>query len=266
MSALHNLSEPELVAKSRRNRFEEWIIAHYIWISLLCATAICLFNLFGLQNRFNTLTGDICISICLLFVSQMIIIWIIERLSTFRCRRYLAELQRRFGFRPLQEYVKDARKRISPDETILLLIGKSLPDFRNCWIYISIKNGQRLRIEYKHGPTLESQIASPFDFGSGLIPSKHFEICHKDLSESDAHRILNLACQIKFCMAYNFPRVKDGFPVRGAVINGKTRKSRLFRCNLASSEAKYQRSIPYQLSIAMIQLGQSSVNHPSIQS
>ena len=231
------MSDDELAARCKRNRFEEWFHASGCLVGLVCgivatATVITL-SIVGIIIGPGFFQATLLAFVTFFFtaLSTYGLVNSVNSLARLRCRHALRELESRYGWRPLAEYVRAASKSATSTEIVVILKGRTLPICQNWWVCIRINGEQTGNVEARFGPILGDNRF--FDFGSGHNPKGCFKTAKGELSPEAARRVAELAGKIK-AREINVPStVKDGFPVSCALILGATKQVKFVSCNLA---------------------------------
>jgi hypothetical protein len=265
ISDIGSLSDEELAAKCKRNRLEERI--HESSPSVGCLTGIVVALTILVLKTMGVIAWDWCFTIFFapysILISFVLIFGLLNFVARFRCRRFLRELERRYGCRPLREYVATARRSIGLDHRVLILTGVGLPIGDRWWICVRLNgNDKSATVETRcgHGNESNFQGTYAFDFGKGLHPKDFFRINRSELPSRVAEELVALSRQIEKSRIRMNSTVLDGFPVSCALISGDTKRVKTISCNLAGIPQK-QAATPYaQLVQAVFQAGRELID------
>jgi hypothetical protein len=165
---ISGLSDQELAARCKRNRAEEWLHQSGCVGGLLAGVAAGVTVLIGAAA---VASWDWCFAAYLgfmaFFVTGLCTFSLCEGLSRFRCRRYLRELEGRYGLLPLKDYVKATRPGLAAGETVFVFIGQGLPHGDHWWVCVHTLDGgktgkaeaRRVAPEGTDGKSLQSPSA-----------------------------------------------------------------------------------------------------------
>ncbi len=231
MNDLATMSDAELAAKCKRNRLEEWLHGSGLVVGLVCGLAVAgtiiTLSMIRMDSWSWCFTG--CAAFFAFFYTVLAIYGLLNSLARFRCRRFLRELEHRYGCRPLSEYVRTAIRTITSTEIVLILTGRTLPIGQNWWVSIRIEDGASGKVEARFGPFDYSDI----DFGTGRSPNEFFKIAKGVLDPEVTRRLAEFAGRIQKRKTTVWSMVKDGFPISCALVFGGTKRTKIIRCNLA---------------------------------
>jgi hypothetical protein len=174
------MSDEVLTVRCQRNRLEEWLHGSGCLIGLVCgfvaaATVITLSVVGVMSWSWCFSSGDAVVAF---FITALSTYGLLNFLARFRCRHALRELEHRYGWRPLAEYVKEACQSISASEIVFILAGRTLPIGQNWWVSVRITGEQSGTVEARFGPLLNDGRFS--DLGSGRNPKDCFKVARRN--------------------------------------------------------------------------------------
>lgn len=260
MNEFANISDEELAAKCKRNSLEEWLHSSGCLIGLVCgvvafATVIALriVGIFPWSWFFA------------IFVAFLVFPFtagstysFLNNVSRFRCRQALRELEHRYGWRPLAEYVQEATESIGSNELCLILMARALPHGQHWWVNIRIDSGKSAYVETRVGAIKDG------DFGSGRNPKECFDAAKGELGIDAAGRMVELAERIQM-REINIPStVRDGIPVFCALIVGATKQASAIKCNLAGIPKEREDDPTVLLIKEVFSAGRALIDVPSV--
>ncbi len=232
MNEFAGIPDEELAVRCKRYWLEAWLHESGCVIGLVCGVLAAVVIFLSLVSVLDWSSGFSCWLAFLAFPFTALWTYLfIERVSRFRCRHALRELEYRYGWRPLTEYVADATQSISPNQIVLLLIGRTLPVGQNWWVCIRIDGTTSGTVETRFGPIEYKDRYT--DFGSGRDPKQRFKIAKGELAPDVARRLAELAGSIQK-QHTNVPATSvDGFPITCALVFGDASPVKMLSCNLA---------------------------------
>jgi len=220
----------ELVQRAQRNRIECAVENSGCLVAISLAVVACvLVHLTNVDLVLKSILFGAAVAVVPLLSFTAII-----SAAGFRTRRVVHELNRRFGRLPIQSYVEELRGRMTPGTIACVFTGQGLPHGGSYFGQILFDESGRATVKKSFGRN------SYHD--TGAFAWEGVEYDDRLLPETTAKEIQSIAERTKGTGKAEFePIVRDGFPVRLAVVFGDGTKETIISANLCGLTEEQER-------------------------